>query len=146
MKRFEMLHTAHVPENGLFADCMRTCVGCIFDTHPESIPNFVDEWMFPEGHDAVLRAWLEARGFSPLFYLVPAEQYEESCAQLEETRTDAHHLIGGLIPGTALRHWCVGRFGRVVWDPRPNEPGKGWGLLEPDPELGGYELGFFVKR
>lgn len=63
----------HDPENGRYGDCVRTCIGCLLDLEPASVPNFAavqDGEMWDR-----VREWLAERGFA-LFTFMYGEEIE----------------------------------------------------------------------
>lgn len=130
--------TNHDPARGFYGDCARACVASIFELKLEDVPHFCE---YDNGDGAQylnnLRSWLRPRGMVPLFFSVPEDHYEQTCADLVTAEMDAYHLLGGR--AGEMQHVVVAQQGRRVHDPYPHP----YGELMPDAN-GTYEFGWFV--
>lgn len=123
------------------SDCLRTCIGCLLDLHPDKVPDFCGE----EGWDEimaeaggfqrwwlVLQGWLGERGYwflemrldeATVWQPLPVEVY---AILVGFTPNDVPHMIIGK---------CFGSQFKPVHDPHPSKPGitkvRGLGLIIP---------------
>jgi hypothetical protein len=102
----------HAPAQGIYGDCLRTCIGCLLNLAPADVPHFLhdnsDDWL------QRLNAWLAPRG---LTYLVFCADNDGSWQQmLPVDGRDMFHLIT-IRTAAGHCHQMVGRNGAPVWCP-----------------------------
>jgi hypothetical protein len=114
-----MMTVPHDPPN-TFGDCYRTCIACVLDVPPESVPHpgrkGSEHW-----NELMVEvdAWLAERGLYSMMLKDTPEKIAKHCDYF------GYHLIAGQSPRAP--HYCVGLGGKVVHDPSPLGGG-----LEPD--------------
>lgn len=52
----------HVPEHGIYGDCLRTVYACLLDKSPEDIPNFGEYWENIRKWEEEEHKWLDKNG------------------------------------------------------------------------------------
>jgi hypothetical protein len=105
----------HDPANGVWGDCMRSCVASILDLPREAVPHFYEGGCEPHIFDQRVGEFLAQHGLIEVT-LLPAY------ARQQMRHTPCYHLIyGGTVRGTY--HAVVGLNGVVVHDPHPSRAG-----------------------
>lgn len=134
-------------ENGFVGNCWQTCVACVLDLDPETLPDQSKyDWRreMPDGtiergpaYGSALRAYL--RKHHDLAYL-ELHHPQEVYPLLRVAEPGWHFMTGRTIRSDAfggLRHVVVGRYGKMVWDPHPSRAGLTseiqWAFLVPFP-------------
>lgn len=113
----------HDPDNGIYGDCHRTALACIFDKDsPADVPHFAEGW--PDGDEFHRRtqAWILDQGYHCV--TIPLETADLSTALLwmKNRAPDIYWILGGVSPrGTNHSVVCCG--GEVVHDPHPDGGG-----------------------
>ena len=106
-----MMTVEHDPPKS-YGDCYRTCIACVLDVPPETVPHpgreGIRRWDELMGE---VNEWLAQRGiYSVLLKDTPAN-LAKNCDYF------GYHLIAGRSPRGG--HYCVGLGGIVVHDPSP---------------------------
>jgi hypothetical protein len=122
-------------------NCWQTCVACILDVEPETLPSQAEIERVPPGekwgkhYGNALNAYL--RRHHGLFYV---QLDPHQVAPFARLREPGHHLLVGptvRTPETGAKHVVVARHGEPIWDPHPSRAGltgvTGWGFLVPFP-------------
>lgn len=117
MKEYSMLQLAD-PVNKVVGDCYRTSIACILERDPETVPHFAESTWY----DHAARKWL-ATEYGLMLVEMRLDRMSNGWAlDLEKGRHDVHHLIVGKTE-RGTHHACVGRNGKLVWDPHPSRSG-----------------------
>jgi hypothetical protein len=105
----------HDPANGVIGDCWRTCVACLLDVEPETVPHFI---LKPSWYEDTL-AWLRERGYGLYEFGGLFEQVSHTGL------VGCHHIITGGSPRDPVnvKHAVIGLDEEVVWDPHPSRAG-----------------------
>lgn len=92
-------------EDGVPGNCVQAAVASVLGLPIEAVPHFLLwlEW------NHVMVEWLAEKGYS-IKCRFTTEIPEERC------------IVAGMSP-RGVAHVCVGRDGRVVWDPHPSGAG-----------------------
>ena len=113
----------HKPAEGMIGDCWRTCLACLLDLTPASVPHFVALAGVEnsEGSRKLSLEWLATKGLTMVE--VPYN------AALE----DIQRMQGGLNPGvhyllsgnsrTGVGHSVIGCGDSIAWDPSLDDAG-----------------------
>lgn len=114
----------HDPENGVYGDCYRTVLACLFGLEPEQVPHFMRDSNGVRGYDEA-REWLAARGYSEV--TVPVFGDIENLPQiLENMRAfnddGTFYLLSG-ISRTGCGHVVVCQYDEIVHDPSLTDAG-----------------------
>lgn len=122
MQKYKQLYRHNPPES--YGDCFRTCLGCLLDMPPETVPHFYDgcgqDDDATEANEAI-RYWLFQQG-----YVMVQFAYECPLEQVQHFMSVSNPTVYYLITGksvTGNNHVCVGLAGDIIWDPAPE--GKG---------------------
>lgn len=130
----------HVPSEGIIGDCWRTCIACILDIHPNTLPHYYKQYWKDGDNIAPL---VQARTNEELRdYGVVYTEYPLQCT-LEELRTYLTHYYKDMyvIVGCNSKnggHSVIIKNKDYIWDPAidnsgcegPMEDGYFWiGLL-----------------
>lgn len=119
----------HIPEEGRYGDCARTCVAAILGVAPEE----VEHWGAyaatgdPEAVAVMRRAWLDRHGVVEVRFPLPADTYPELrdvTRFMRKWNGAVEYLVVGCCDD--VPHEVVGRGDMVVCDPRTGEPHM-WG-------------------
>jgi len=96
-------------------NCTQACVASIFELELDEVPDFVNnhkDWY------RALELWTIAN-----YMLFPIMmELKDGPPRLMGQSLYGHYLISGQSP-RGRRHMCVGKHGRVVHDPHPDETG-----------------------
>lgn len=128
---------------GEWGNCWQTCVACLLDIDPETMPSQADlcqkrgtdGYYSGPGYWNPLQAFL--RDHHALTYF---EVQALAMAGLVVKEPGLHMTAGPTVrtPSTGLQHVVVARHGEMIWDPHPSRAGltkvERVGLLLPWPE------------
>lgn len=120
MKMCKQLYP-HRPDEGLFGDCFRTCVGCLLDMRPQEVPHFYDGY---HGHEDATEAnkaikyWLAQRGYFFCTFAYQDTTVDHILEIMGINNPNALYLITGRSP-RGTNHCCIGLGGEIIWDPAP---------------------------
>lgn len=123
-------------------NCVRASWATLLGVPIEDVPHFDPRFLAGRDQLTEERKWIRGLGYDVV--VVPAN------AELDVS-PDVCHLVSGLSPRGPFGHRCVGRGGKLVWDPHPSHLGllEIWSytflvplvdpVLEPEtPELVGF--------
>lgn len=130
---------AHMPEIGQYGDCYRTCIACLLDREPRSVPHFTADFAtMPENpettklFDAVVNKWLAKEGYAKLelCYRNDAEggDFFAIAQYIENLNGPIRYMVGGR--SEIGNHVVVYEGKRMIHDPAPS----GKGLIGPCPD------------
>lgn len=113
-------------------ECVRATYAAILNRPIGSIPRF-DPASLAEGEEQRDREhkWLASQGLGLVEISTASD--EELPPEVLACVPDVEHLISGMSP-RGFGHRCVGRAGRVIWDPHPSRAGL----------VSVYSIGFLV--
>lgn len=106
----------HQPELGIYGDCQRAVIASLLDLPISDVPHF-----FLKAKEntplywALLQKFLISKGF--VYQELP------SSADRPEFSLDDYHEIAGTSPRGHCLHAVVGRNGKIVHDPHPDNAG-----------------------
>lgn len=106
----------HDPANGIFGDCFRTALACLFDLEPAEVPHFCNGRESMDVNDEIA-AWLSARG-----YRLARILYDDSCKPEEAlysfgtNNPGLYYLFSGT-SRTGCNHVVIARGCEIVHDP-----------------------------
>jgi hypothetical protein len=108
----------HDPANGVYGDCHRTALACIFDKDsPLDVPHFLEDDPPSETFYKREAAWLLEQGFRS--YHFPLEAALSSAMEYMETFAPGVHYIFGGRSARGTNHSVIGCGGKLVHDPHP---------------------------
>lgn len=115
MQFHHQLNEHNPPES--FGDCLRTCIACLIDREPASVPNFFDPNEVPKGNElAAMEEFLSDAGFAVLFIDVAGE-ISALRTYMQTTNPDVLYVLFG------DAHAVVCRGGETLHDPSWTELG-----------------------
>ena len=97
-----------------FGDCVRAAWASLLGVPIGQVPRFDPGHLGAASQLAPEREWIRGLGYDTV--VVPAGADMDIPA-------DVPHLITGLSPRGQFGHRCVGRGGRLAWDPHPSHAG-----------------------
>lgn len=113
----------HDPANGIYGDCHRTALACVFDMDsPTDVPHFAHDG--PSAVDFWDRAdaWLLEQGYRAVSIPWGCDTLQEVLSAMAVNALGVYWLLGGVSPrGTNHTVVCCG--GRVEHDPHPDGGG-----------------------
>lgn len=119
----------HDPANGLFGDCHRTAIACVFDLDAEEVPHFMDNSPGKGEAPAAERAveeWLNARGVTQISMIFSGELSPDevivTVMNINAQRPGLVFLLGGE-SRSGVNHTVVCCDGKIVCDPSPVDAG-----------------------
>lgn len=130
------------PENGVWGDCLRACVASLFEYDIAHVPNFVDEFLYPEGFYPALQEWLRPRDLCYMASHFPFGELAETGDAMRRFGIDGYHLLGGRCG--LHNHVVVAQHCLIIHDPNPKLDSPFRNHLSPD-DNGNFELGLFAK-
>lgn len=130
----------HVPSEGIIGDCWRTCLSCLLETHPDTIPHYYKE-LWNQGENIAPIVQAKTNQFLSSFGVQYVE-YPLQC-DLDQLRTYLTHYYPDMymIVGCNSKnggHSVIMKNSDYIWDPAidnsgcegPMEDGYFWiGLL-----------------
>ena len=132
----------HEPHNGIYGDCLRTALACLFDLPAHEVPHFYQHQVEREGYVAHVQVgmWLAERGMAQVISHWDGEFHSLDwvLGMQRVNNPDAYYMLGGTSP-RGFNHGVIGRGGRIEWDPHPD----GTGLVAPL-NTGFWEITYFV--
>jgi len=114
----------HRPEEGLIGDCFRTCIGCLLDMPPESVPHFTElgDWKADTSLETqrLLNVWLEQ--FNLRYIEYPLEATEETLQiYLRHYFPDMYVHVG--CSSKHGGHSVIRKNEDYIWDPSKDNSG-----------------------
>jgi hypothetical protein len=131
MKFFKQLNR-HDPASGVWGDCWRTALGCLFDLEPAEVPHFLDGGPDPDVFIAHYKSWLAERGFCT-FQVCWNTDLESVLSYMRTVNPGVYYLLSGMSPRSTT-HVVIGLDDQIVHDPAID----GGGLIAPCAEDGFY--------
>lgn len=133
----------HNPKYGKFGNCAQAAFASILDLPLEKVPHFADgvgnDFEGGEVFRQRISDWLAEYGLCYVSFTSYPENVEAWQQYFE--KNCGHHLIAGISPRHKdTYHLCVGKNGKVVHDPHPDNTG----ILDATKEHP-WEFGFIVK-
>ena len=115
----------HDPDNGVYGDCYRACLGSILEIDPRDMPNFCEK---PEDeYLEFTRNWLaENCGVAMATFPYETKDLSELLKHLGALNPGIYFTLGGRSP-RGFNHEVVVLDGKIVHDPAPS----GGGLVGP---------------
>ena len=108
----------HDPDNGIHGNCLSAFLASLLHLDINSIPIFSN----PETWLVELNAWLKDFGLAYMV-LTNLETYARDCG----ISGLWHEIYGSTVRSADILHACVGKDGKLEFDPHPD----GTGLVEP---------------
>jgi hypothetical protein len=132
MMQFHKQLNRHDPDNGIWGDCFRTALACLFDLRPEEVPHFLDGGPESEIFRAHYNNWLAERGYCT-FQVCWNSDLTGVQSYMRMVNPGVYYLLSGMSPrGTT--HVVIGLDDQIVHDPAID----GGGLVAPCAEDGYY--------
>lgn len=113
----------HDPDNGVYGDCHRTALACIFDKDsPADVPHFLADNPSPEVFYQRTDAWLLEQGFRSMAIPWGCADVAQMLEHMAVRAPGIYWILGGVSPrGTNHSVVCCG--GQIVHDPHPDGGG-----------------------
>lgn len=127
--KFQKQKFLHKPDEGIFGDCIRTCLAILMDLDAEDVPHFFATGTFDQ--DAY-DAWLRDNGLHVITVTFPGETPQEN------VMFTADRMGGGLpymLSGhsrTPSNHVVVAQGNEIVCDPSLTDSGIVGPMKNPD--------------
>lgn len=111
----------HKPEEGQYGDCHRTAIACLLDMPRDSVPNFGEHYGSVEKFYKAEREFLESVGLAKVS-VVYQGTLDQVLTTMGAVNPGAYYILGGTSK-SGFGHSVIGRGGKIVWDPHPDEVG-----------------------
>ena len=111
----------HNPEEGIYGDCYRTCIACILNLQPKTVPNFAQlYWDDNEKWDEENRKWLKERNLG----IASIAFQQELSSLLEDLKkfNDIYFILTGRSRNNT-NHAVVCYNGKIIHDPSIDNSG-----------------------
>lgn len=130
MKKHKQL-IKHDPENGMYGDCVRTCIACLLDLDsPEDVPHKHDPFVDGGQISWFNNNYLHGVGLHMVTIayddcLLPIKKFPDLIDALD--LTDQHYIMFGTTK-RGTNHAAIYKNGKLVHDPSP----YGGGIVKAD--------------
>jgi hypothetical protein len=135
----------HDPENGTWGDCFRTCIACLLDVDPATVPHAYADGNLTEGHALrIMREWLKERGLGILSITFWADHKFGP----DDLTWDTHYILSGESPNFPdVGHATIGKgpLFEVVHDVAHSGKGLAQGYLDASSGKRYYVCEFLVR-
>jgi len=111
----------HLPDEGVFGDCYRTCIACLLMLDPEDVPH-EHRQMGAEEFVAFYRGWLHDHGIHRLVIPLATQSVEEALRTAEIFSDGVPYIFLGT-SRTGVNHAVIGHDGAIVHDPSLTDAG-----------------------
>lgn len=113
----------HDPDNGIYGNCHRTALACIFDKDsPADVPHFLEDNCDADTFYERTDAWLLEQGMRSITMPWQAESLAQMLEVMELRAPGILWILGGVSP-RGTNHSVVCRGGEVIHDPHPDGGG-----------------------
>ena len=111
----------HDPDNGVWGDCWRTAIACLFDLEPGDVPHFGDGGPSGDEMGARVDAWLKEQGCHRVMLAFPAE-LDDVLRTVGYYNPNAWYLLTGR-SRTGVDHVVICRNNKIEHDPSLDDAG-----------------------
>lgn len=128
MKPYKQLNQ-HMPNAGEYGDCLRTCIACLLEREPITVPNFAS-FQPDDGEKMwiITEEWLHTQGYGSFVVLFPGDATVEQIGIVMKVHNPGCYYM---LAGSGLHgggHVVIGLNDTIVHDPSWH----GTGLIGPD--------------
>ncbi len=120
MTPYKQLHR-HDPDNGVWGDCLRTVIACLFDLRPSEVPHFGEGGPNGTEMNARVDAWLRKMG-SHRISVQHMGDLDEVLRSVASQNPEVWYLLTGE-SRTGVDHVVICRNDAIVHDPSLNGSG-----------------------
>ncbi len=125
----------HDPDNGVWGDCLRTAIACLFDLRPEQVPHFADGGPSGSEMNARIDAWLKEQGSHRISVMYKGD-LDQVLRSVASQNPDVWYLLTGQ-SRMEVDHVVICRNDAIVHDPSLD----GAGIIGPA-DIGYYWVEF----
>lgn len=106
----------HNPNDGIFGDCFRTCLACLFDYEkPEYVPHFLHDDCDADTFWERVQRWLKPRKLIAIN--IPfTGTIEDVLLFMEDRSPELHYILSGT-GNKDTDHAVIARGGTIIHDP-----------------------------
>lgn len=112
----------HNPSEGRYGDCYKTCLACLFEVDPNTIPDVTEAmWLSEDEFLRVYEEWLRSIGYASI-HVPMAHSLETVLEWSNKLNPDVYHLLTGHSKNR-VPHVVVCLNGQIIWDPSIDKSG-----------------------
>lgn len=112
----------HNPKEGVYGDCFRTCIACLFDLQPGEVPHpYPNGSASSEAQLKVMDNWLAMKGVLQISTCLEVD-LEDTFALQEAINPNVYYLLTGTSKNGA-HHSVICLNDKIIWDPSKDDSG-----------------------
>jgi hypothetical protein len=110
----------HDPDNGVYGDCHRTALACVFDKDsPLDVPHFLEDNPTTAVFYQRVDVWLLEQGFRGFHFPIECADLDAVLEYMLRFAPGIHYILGGKSP-RGTHHSVVACGGSLAHDPHPD--------------------------